>query len=183
MGEPAKMFFNGCNMDCFNCPYPDCYAPENYSNPNHKSTSDDFTKLLSDGMSIIEYMEFKPETSVTDLCKKFHTSAYYVKKIFAKYPEMKLNHDRAVKESRKVNRPDVIEYMRNNPRATISSIRRLFRVSSDRVYRIWECYPEIRTMYESFLDEKQLEQLAANREKYRLKRLAKRRKQNEVEAV
>jgi hypothetical protein len=38
-------------------------------------------------------------------------------------------------------------------------------------------------MYESFLDEKQLEQLAANREKYRLKRLAKRRKQNEVKAV
>ncbi len=183
MEEPAKIFFKGCNMDCFNCPYPDCYAPANYSDPNHKSTSEDFTKLLSDGMSIIEYMEFKPETSVTELCKRFHTTTYYVKKIFAKHPEMKLIHDRALQESRKRPRPDVIEYMRRNPRATISSIRRLFRVSSDRVYKIWEDYPEIRTMYESFLDKKQLEQLAVNRAKYRAKCLAKRRKQNEVEAV
>lgn len=26
-GKPPKIKFNGCNEDCFNCPYPDCIKP------------------------------------------------------------------------------------------------------------------------------------------------------------
>jgi hypothetical protein len=28
MGRPRKGYkYQGCNEDCFNCPYPDCYKP------------------------------------------------------------------------------------------------------------------------------------------------------------
>lgn len=159
-----------CNLDCLNCTYADCIAPDNYAVDVTIRSAMEAVKM--EKTSLIDFMRENPEVSFREIYDRFHVSIHRIHEVYRNFPEIQKAHDYALHRKRSQKRKDytsVIEYMREHPEATTREIKRQFKVSCTSIYRIWEEFPEIKKEHDDLFMEKRVLLLAGYRQKRREK--------------
>ncbi len=78
----VKIFFQGCNQDCFNCPYPDCYAPTSFGFTGVKKRN-----LWSDDQ--LDFIKEHVELTTAELAAHFGVTAPTIRNVLRRHPDIK----------------------------------------------------------------------------------------------
>ena len=157
-----------CNLDCLNCVYADCVAPDDYS---VDVTLDSATAAIEmEKISLLEYMQIHPEATHRMIFSRFHIGPKRIKQIYKDHPEIEKAHNYALRRKREAGLKDykyLTDYMREHPELTVREIKKQFHVSSNTIYRLWDEYPDIRKDFLEIWEDRKAVQLAECRRKVR----------------